>query len=738
VTKQGGFVVGGFGFLGGGRQGASNNFNSNPNNLEPQALLMLEKQQHFFLRVFSVTIFNILTLILHFCITIPIKYNVVKTDLLTVSKIFQEVIYRIPDYQRGYSWNSDNLNDFWIDIEQIQQDSKHYLGVLTLEEVPEDIWKTWTDDLWIVKSRKFKPYYVVDGQQRLTTIVLLIVAILELDNIKYLNYNSTNEVRKKYIFDSKPEELSRSYKFSYEKDNPSSEYLITQIFGEPSEKHHPYEETIYTKNLDFAKQFFKDKLSAMSTNEVNVLFEKVTQQLVFNAYEISADIDVFVTFETMNNRGKPLSTLELLKNRLIFISTKLCEPGTKSSENNLRTIINEAWKTTYHFLGKNSSLNIDDDAFLETFISHFYLSRIDNDAGKNSSDDGRRRREAISRSYKRFLLNHLFSQKRIYSDVSNFMGISLPRITTRFIHEFSSDIKKSIELYYHIVNPIESKHSREEKTVLDQLNRLLENQPTLLVYSIYKKEKDAKKRIKILKIIERFYFVASLIHRNYIRIYLREYDTYGIQYASGLMGIDELQSLIEINISMMFSDQDFPDLLSTRIKDANSAFYRWPAVRYFLYEYELFLKSKSKSHRQKINWLDFIREDFDNDFNTIEHIYPQNARQKYWTQRFSHFTQTEKLALRNSLGNLLALSQAKNSSLSNNAFDIKRDAKTSGYRYGSFSENDVALKEEWRAEEILERGIEMLNFMEKRWNLKIGDKSQKIKTLGLTFLDKRV
>ena len=117
-----------------------------------------------------------------------------KTELFTVSRIFTESLYRIPDYQRGYSWGMDQLNDFWIDIEQLQANSKHYLGVLTLEEVPKNKWIQWDDDLWIITSKNFKPYYVVDGQQRLTTIILLIVAILENPKIEYLNFNEIKDI----------------------------------------------------------------------------------------------------------------------------------------------------------------------------------------------------------------------------------------------------------------------------------------------------------------------------------------------------------------------------------------------------------------------------------------------------------------------------------------------------------------------------------------------------------------
>ena len=66
-----------------------------------------------------------------------------KTELLTVSKIFHEALFRIPDYQRGYSWEEAHLRDFWTDIEQLDAAKSHYTGVLTLEAVPESAWAKW-------------------------------------------------------------------------------------------------------------------------------------------------------------------------------------------------------------------------------------------------------------------------------------------------------------------------------------------------------------------------------------------------------------------------------------------------------------------------------------------------------------------------------------------------------------------------------------------------------------------
>ncbi len=110
------------------------------------------------------------------------------------------------------------------------------------------------------------------------------------------------------------------------------------------------EDTIYTQNLARAKIYFKNLTEKMTKKELENLYRKVTQNLLFNIFTIAEEVDVCVAFETMNNRGKPLSYLELLKNRLIDLSLKFDEP--ESERNQLRKAINDCWKAIYHSLGK--------------------------------------------------------------------------------------------------------------------------------------------------------------------------------------------------------------------------------------------------------------------------------------------------------------------------------------------------------------------------------------------------
>lgn len=107
------------------------------------------------------------------------------TKLLSLSEIFNNKIFRIPDFQRGYSWEERQLDDFWEDIQNLSPNKIHYIGLLTVEPINanevSNIEK-WKDDLWLLK-KGLSAYYVIDGQQRLTTLIILLHEILCTSNI---------------------------------------------------------------------------------------------------------------------------------------------------------------------------------------------------------------------------------------------------------------------------------------------------------------------------------------------------------------------------------------------------------------------------------------------------------------------------------------------------------------------------------------------------------------------------
>jgi adenine-specific DNA-methyltransferase len=71
------------------------------------------------------------------------------TPLKSVAEIFNQTVFRIPDYQRGYAWGKKQREDFWEDLENLKEGQIHYTGVLTIEGVEENIFNKWEDDLWL-------------------------------------------------------------------------------------------------------------------------------------------------------------------------------------------------------------------------------------------------------------------------------------------------------------------------------------------------------------------------------------------------------------------------------------------------------------------------------------------------------------------------------------------------------------------------------------------------------------
>ncbi len=190
-----------------------------------------------------------------------------------------------------------------------------------------------------------------------------------------------------------------------------------------------------------------------------------------------------------------------------------------------------------------------------------------------------------------------------------------------------------------------------------------------------------------------------------------------------------------------FNNENAYKIQSKEFKELG--FYQWRGIKYFLYQYEMYLKENSKTDRDKIDWKIFFEFSpfhiYSIDYKSIEHILPQRGKRPCWVDALRNYTANEKKIIKNTIGNLVPLSTPKNSSLSNECFESKIEHPkhdSVGFRYGSYSENELTKFREWTPTQILMRSVKLIKFMNKHWKLDIGKNNTKdiITFLNLDFI----
>ena len=676
----------------------------------------------------------------------------------SLDSLFKEKIFRIPDYQRGYAWRHEQLKDFWEDLMNLAEGRSHYTGVLTLKELPSRDIKQQDKEFWLIDDYSYKLYHIVDGQQRLTTFVIFLQSFVELfkglpenkgktDQAIYLTDTlNISAVQEKYLFRVKPAgDRFRTYKFGYTVDNPSYEYLRYRVLNEPGKG--SLQETFYTLNLTNAKDYFSTQLRDLYEQEgqksLQDVYARLTKRFLFNEYVIKDEFDVFVAFETMNNRGKKLSDLELLKNRLIYLTTlyadKELDPAERAS---LRTRVNEAWKEVYYQLGRNKNKPLNDDDFLRAhWTMYFKYSR------KTGQD------------YIHFLLDEQFTPQKIHKKVEHEVTLEkaeeqraeldmeaiedengeepekqprtkVAQLRPKEIRDYVLSLKQCAVHWFNTFYPALAEGlTPKEREWIDRINRVGMGYFRPLVMAILKQDQTPGSRIRLFKKIERFIFVAFRLSASRANYRSSEFYNAARALDRGEISFEDIEQRLDHDLGYTLNEdgslriEEFYNLLFKKFK-SGSGYYGWAGLRYFLYEYELSLMEASV--QQKVSWDDLLKTDKDK--ISIEHIYPQTETSE-WAKLFKGINKKTRTAYSGSLGNLLLLSQAINSALQNDAFQVKKTAKIAsngqklrhGYYDGSHSEIEVAQYAEWGPEQIRERGATLLKFMESRWGLLLRD-----------------
>lgn len=603
---------------------------------------------------------------------------------VTLPGLFANKCFRIPNYQRGYAWGESQLNDLWDDIMDIQKNGPtyrpHYTGAITLQQIDvNDL----TPAEKKLSSTGMEYYNVVDGQQRLTTIVIMLNAL------KNKITTGKKQLINNYIVTN-----NNVCRFMYSDTNGNSyRFFMKNIIGETNIL--PFVPTTYTANLEFASSFFDKSFSALKPKELKEFQEKLLTALVFDTKYIQDNLDVQAVFETMNNRGKPLTTLEKLKNRLLYMTSKFDPVSVDVKQ--LSDDINDSWGLIYETLGKNKDFLLSEDEFLSA-----YLTLLREPADYSFSES-----LAETKVFQMFC-NHAtkydFSMARQHNT-----SIKEPAVDNNKIHTFVSDIANYVGHWYDVNFPDLStprglhlqkiqylNGSKEMRLFLAELLMLANTQSALVD--------------ECLKMVEKVLFKNALPGVSILDE--RRFATRARDLHKGEMNLVELKNELE---SLLLQQIDVQSIvggfryLFTYVR-GNIGFHRWGALKFFLMEYEKHLQGRGLSHVGWENYYDI----------QIEHVMPRTWS-TYWSVEMNNYLAAHsslnadevvkaKNILVNTLGNLTVIQDIKNAGIGNNPWTTKQDA----YLNGSYSEVEIATNTSWhpwKHNSIEARGKQMLDFL---------------------------
>ncbi|MDU9759224.1 DUF262 domain-containing protein [Helicobacter pylori] len=576
-------------------------------------------------------------------------------ELLNLDGVIEKGVFEIPSYQRGYAWQErQQLKDFWNDLEHVSKlgNKFHYMHSLTLRGLENEL--------------EDSAFEIIDGQQRLATSLILLGLLAKITKHKDPKYSSMNL------------EPVLSYKY----------YGLNEAFRAIMEEEkdlEAFKTSFYAKNLIKAYEFFQNKIRDTPMETLNGMLDALTKKMLFSVVELNDNrIDPFSSFETINNRGKDLSTLELFKNRLHFVAHKICD---EEDLENLQNEINDTYTRIYHDLRSFEDDHLE--GFLKHFVAYYY--------GANSK-------------FKERLLNTAFDAHKKYDDLYD----EYEKINDLLLYlSYSSKV-------WYFLHTLDDEELRIEITpkmrgLLDKmrrLNALSDNAFLPLLLSLFtiqlavrsgsERHYTTKELEDLLEYLERFGFlIYGVAGKNTAKnewIGLAFKAIQACRFWEDKITIEYLPPLEK----HFFNKQNNSglELLEESIHSKNNTekWYKWDkALNYLLYEYELYHNPETTLN-------------FDSSLESIEHILPQkpdqgySAKEKDWAKN-PHVV--------HALGNLLLISKNANSSLSNKPFEEKRKA----YLKGSYSEKEVAKNASFGIIEIQQRSEKLLDFLIARYNI---------------------
>lgn len=519
-------------------------------------------------------------------------------QLLTLPQIFKDRFFTIPDYQRGYTWDEKQVEELLNDIQHLLDDQeahRHFTGTLVLSQ-PSESGDT--------------EYNVVDGQQRLTTLVIFLGLVawrLDKDNRTLFDnlYLRRGELGSECIV--------------LRLNSDTNTFFERVVMGDGNTANEPATLEAHERLLKARKliQHWIEK-HIKSGVTIDKLCNVLENKLGFLVYAPKEDAETGIMFEVINNRGKPLSELEKVKNYLIYCCVKL-------AASTLRENINKDWSDILRDLNTAKKTNpADEGAFLRyCMIVHFGLKKTESQYGY----DELKKRMSIDST-----LNNVSRKKKAIEDMDSFV---------RFMKTAALWYARLYGQHHQGLNEYLIK-------ILDQIraqDRHASIMPLFLALVI-KQQGQGERLVSLLKLLEILNFRVYMARKITLRNDTGQGDLYyyaSSYYHSKLLEdfSDEERKLNRVTTinddenSLEYRLVEFllwyaPDIKfqkSFKLEAGDTDdFYKWGGLRYFLMNYEQDLQPNKTIMIDKITLS--RSEGKSGDFLSVEHLWAKENRNR--------------------------------------------------------------------------------------------------------------
>jgi hypothetical protein len=634
------------------------------------------------------------------------------TQEVRLPAVISERLLAIPDYQRPYAWRRKQLNDLWEDLDLLGPSGSHYAGTLVLREIAVNGQpKTSLAD----DGSELRHCEVVDGQQRLTTCMLLLDRIRRrLDTLSERGVENAAEmstrIRRSYGLVS----IDQAKVPRLRLGAGLNEYWVETCLGD---QHYVGPHLIAgQERLRDAAAFFDDKLATFATGDDTLEFarlkdlqRRVTAGLGFLVYEVQSVAEVGVIFETLNERGRGLSELEKTKNYLLYLARSIKD----ARSDQLAELINHAWAEILRNLAREA-----DDADDQLLRAHWL-------ATQNPDRREWKRIESIKRRFDRSA--YISGETRIVPIATN--ATDEEDAWNRLfadVTDYVTTLRECSFFLSEMFNPTADFGSftegapkvRHRSAALFRSGVVALYRPLLFAARL-KHPDDGELYARLVDMCERYSARVFVIRQRRAnageaRLLRLAYDLYG--------GEDPEYVISEVTALLWryAPDLDVRDAMTSTREN----WYSRRGHKYFLYEYELDLKAPGQELPPMSFFTDTAREQ-----RTTEHILPQTPKaddQCWW----DWFTQEQHAEMVHALGNL-ALTY-DNSVYSNKCFRDKRGKPLAPGEHESKCYAQATLKQErmlaqyedWTPETIRQRQAAMADWALTRWAVASPDVEQ--------------